>query len=52
MAVTRDTRSGEQLMGAKQLQELSIERTRWFEKQLGVEPFDKRWGPKLQELLA
>jgi len=52
MAVSRDKNTGKQLLDSKELHELSIKRTRWFEKQLGVEPFDKRWGPKLQELLA
>ncbi|UCD28590.1 MAG: nickel-dependent hydrogenase large subunit [Planctomycetota bacterium] len=52
MAVTKDSKTGNELMDAKELQELSVQRTRWFEKQLGIEPFDKRWGPKLQELLA
>jgi len=51
MAVLRDTPTGRQVLDAEQLRRLSVERTRAFEKQLGVEPFDRRWGRKLQELL-
>jgi NADH-quinone oxidoreductase subunit D len=52
LAVARDADSGKQVFGGKELLRASVDRTRWFEKQLGVEPFDKRWGRKLQELMA
>ena len=52
LAVARDAGSGKQVFGGKELLRASVDRTRWFEKQLGVEPFDKRWGRKLQELMA
>ncbi|MBN1490624.1 MAG: nickel-dependent hydrogenase large subunit [Phycisphaerae bacterium] len=52
MAVARDAETGETLQSAKALFELSRQRTRWFEQQLGVEPFDQRWAPRLRELLA
>jgi len=52
MAVTRDARTNERLMSGDALLNLSVERTHWFEKQMGVEPFDVRWEPKLRELLT
>jgi len=52
MAVTRNARTNERLMSGDALLNLSVERTHWFEKQMGVEPFDVRWEPKLRELLA
>jgi Ni,Fe-hydrogenase III large subunit/NADH:ubiquinone oxidoreductase subunit C len=52
MAATADAETGKRLMGGKALLASSQARTRWFEQQLGVAPFDERWGPKLQELLA
>jgi NADH-quinone oxidoreductase subunit D len=52
MAVASDARTGHTLHNGKALLEASVQRTRWFEKELGVEPFDKRWGAKLRELLA
>jgi len=51
MAVLEKTPAGGRLADAEYLRRLSVERTRWFEKQLGIEPFDRRWGPRLQELL-
>jgi NADH-quinone oxidoreductase subunit D len=50
MAVLRDAPGGGELLDAATLQRLSVERTRWFERQLGVTPFDARWGPRFQEL--
>lgn len=52
MAVHRDSPAGRELFDAAALHRLSVERTRWCERQLGVEPFDRRWGGKLQELLS
>lgn len=52
MAVHRDAPGGKALLDAAALHQLSVERTRWCEKQLGIEPFDRRWGPKFQELLS
>ncbi len=52
MAALRDTPTDRQWLDARELHRLSVERTRWFEKQLGVQPFDLRWRPKLKELLA
>jgi Ni,Fe-hydrogenase III large subunit len=50
MAVHRDSSTGAKLLDAAALHRLSVDRTRWFEKQLGVEPFDQRWASRLQEL--
>jgi len=38
-------------VGADELLRLSRERTRWFERQLGVEPFDRRFGRILARML-
>jgi NADH-quinone oxidoreductase subunit D len=52
MAVHRDAPAGAELINAAELQRLSVERTRWFERQLGIESFDRRWGRKFEELLS
>jgi NADH-quinone oxidoreductase subunit D len=52
MAVACDAATGQRLRAARDLLELSVQRTRWFEAQLGVAPFDQRWGPKLRERLS
>jgi Ni,Fe-hydrogenase III large subunit len=52
MAVARDADTGDVRHAAKELKRLSDERTHWFEKQLGVESFDRRWGPVFQERLG
>lgn len=52
MAVARDAGSRRPLYDGRALLELSHARTRWFEQQLGVEPFDRRWGRRFQERMA
>lgn len=52
MAVARDPESGATRFDGKQLLALSKERTRWFEQQLGIAPFDQRWARKFEERLA
>jgi NADH-quinone oxidoreductase subunit D len=48
----RDAASGDTRYDGKHLLELSHQRTRWFERQLGVAPFDQRWARQFRERLA
>jgi hypothetical protein len=51
MAVARDAVTRRTIHGGRELHALSLARTRWYEQQLGVAPFDERWGATLRELM-
>ncbi len=52
MAVARSATSRRKLFDGRQLLEQSRQRTRWYEQQAGVEPFDCRWASRLEELFG
>ena len=51
MAVAREVSTRRTILGGRELLEQARARTRWYERQLGVAPFDERWGPELRELM-
>ncbi len=52
MAVLGDPATGRGKLDGEELRRLSVDRTRWFEEQVGIASFDARWEPRLRELLS